>query len=661
MKRKFIGILLTVALVATMAASLVACNKNVDNRYTIVYLGDSIAEALIGPSPLSERDNYGYYAIVGKTNGFKYYNHSVSGHKTSTGIVSGDGLLEMIKKEDKTGVLMRTHIQEADMIHVSVLGNNVLQYNIGLMLIEVADPEFNKKYNEGTTLINALENGSIRTPMYRDSLTEVDEDGDPLPVKFDFPPTYNDICDIVDVLKELNPNATLVFQKVYNPFFEGSKHLNSAAKAKLAEIIDDGRFGAEGQPIATMAQYRKLADYLLGQLNGILDKYLATHEGAFKVLDASAAFDEVVKLDKDENGTVNLGGDSLGRKLIYEDWTHPSNLGHAVIAGMTQDLLDEMHVSSPNALANYKAIRVDQINRLFKNSFDADMQRFDADAAIEAINSAEKYLDVTLAYFKAIEKYTPVVPDVTANDFVTNNSKTSFANTMRFKIDLANLNIMGNLLLNPVIGAATDGQNTYLEFTPDGKMHLQIQTIEGLFGDTMDGIFNLVDTLMHIKMDRETIGNMLTGVDITGMIESYVEPMFPGFRAKLKAGDLAGALKLIQNGLGFNITGLDYDDDGVKYILNYVAQHMTLPSDLLNKIPTDTQLTLTFDSQYYIKDVKGSNGKTYKAIYISQIGANDATQPFCVFDVTNNTKGEMCLFFRIEFMNVNLAFVQQTA
>ena len=102
MKRKFIGFLLIVALVATMAFSLVACNPNaVDDRYTIVYLGDSIAEALIGPSPLSERDNYGYYAIVGKTNGFKYYNHSVSGHKTSTGIVSGDGLWEMINKDDQ--------------------------------------------------------------------------------------------------------------------------------------------------------------------------------------------------------------------------------------------------------------------------------------------------------------------------------------------------------------------------------------------------------------------------------------------------------------------------------------------------------------------------------------------------------------------------------
>ena len=648
-----------------MAFSLVACNNNTDNRYTIVYLGDSIAEALIGPSPLSERDNYGYYAIVGKTNGFKYYNHSVSGHKTSTGIVSGDGLLEMIAKNDENAVLMRSHIKEADMIHVSVLGNNVLQYNIGLMLLEVADPKFEEKYEAGKgaldpnakTLINALEEGSLNAPLERDSLTEVDEDGEPVSVKFAFPPTYNDICDIVDKLKELNPKATIVFQKVYNPFFEGSKHLNDAAKAKLAEITDDGRFGAEGQKITTMAQYRKLADYLLGCLNGILDKYLDAHPDAFKVLDASEAFDEVVAKDKNPDGTVNLNEGCLGSKLIYEDWTHPSNLGHAVIAGMTQKLLDEMGVSSPDALANYKAIRVDQINRLYKS-----IQGFDADAAIEAVNSAEEYLDVTLAYFKAIEKFKPVVPDVTDASFVTNNSKTSFAKTTRFKIDLANIGLMDDYKISSVLRLAipmvTDAQNTYLEFTPDGKMHFQLRTAAGLLGESLDGLLNLVNNFAGLNLDRAAIGEMLTGFNIEESIDYYMEPMFPGFKAKLKNGDLEGALKLLKNGLGFDITGLDYDDEGVKEILAYVAEHMALPSFLLEKIPADTQLTLTFDSQYYVKDVKGADGKTYKAIYVSPIGANDATQPFCVFDVSNNYKGEQCLFFRLEFMAVNLAFVQ---
>ena len=65
MRKKILSVLLAVVLVASMAVAFVACDDGND-KYTIVYIGDSIAEALIGPSPLGERDNYGYYALVGK-------------------------------------------------------------------------------------------------------------------------------------------------------------------------------------------------------------------------------------------------------------------------------------------------------------------------------------------------------------------------------------------------------------------------------------------------------------------------------------------------------------------------------------------------------------------------------------------------------------------
>ena len=653
MRKRLTGILLALVLTLATVLGLTACNKGgEDDRYTIVYLGDSIAEALIGPSPLSERDNYGYYALVGKTNGYKYYNHSVSGHKTSTGIVSNDGLLEMVSKNTEDAVLMKTHIQQADMIHISVLGNNMLQYDLGLLMLEVADPDFEAKYEagktaqtaEGKTLINALEEGSIDTPLKRYSIDKVDDKGNPEEVEFAFPPTYSDIGAIVTKLKELNPTATIVFQKVYNPFFGGSKHLTSAVLAELATVTDDGRFGAEGQPINTIAQVRKVADYLLGTLNGMLDRYLEEHPGAFRILDARAAFEQVAARDQ-VNGAMNLSGDSLGRKLIYEDWTHPSNFGHAVIAGMTQDLLNEMQVASPDAVKNYKAIRVDQINRLFKS-----INGFDATAAINAINGADTYLDVTLAYFEAIEGHTPVVP---ANSVTTNNSGTSFDKNMRFSFDMNNISVMqfDSALIKFACSMVLDVQNSYVEFGTDGHMHLEIKTLSGLFG-------NINDLLGD---QAEGIGAMLENFDIAGGVDSMVEPMFPGFKAKLSAGDLAGALKIIQDGLGFNIVGLDYENENVKYILNYVAQNMKLPPDLLSRIPADTQLTLTFDSQYYLKDVKGADGTTYKAIYVSHIGGSNATQPYGVFDVTTvrkNKKDLMQLRMRAEFMNATLTLLE---
>jgi len=58
---------------------------------------------------------------------------------------------------------------------ISVLGNNVLQYDLGLMMLEVADPQFEYKYaNDGNTLINALENGSMKKPVYRYSVDKKD-------------------------------------------------------------------------------------------------------------------------------------------------------------------------------------------------------------------------------------------------------------------------------------------------------------------------------------------------------------------------------------------------------------------------------------------------------------------------------------------------------
>lgn len=407
--KRFAGLLLIVLLVGSMAFALVACDKGGGRDYTIVYVGDSIAEALIGPSPLGERDNYGYYALLGKINNFKYYNHSVSGHKTSGGMAGADGLLEMLCREDENAVLMKTHLQQADMIHISVLGNNMLQYNLGLMILEVADPEFEAKYEAGKgadaahkTLINALEEGSIGAPVVRKSVEKFDAQGNPEDVEFAFPPTYRNIGEIVDRLRALNPDAKIVFQKVYNPVYEGCKHLSAVVRAKLAEIDDtNNRFG--GGKIDTIQKVRRVADYLLAQLNGMLDKYLAEHPNAFTILDARAEFERVTQIGKDGSGNVDLSEDSLGRSLIYADWTHPSNFGHAVIAGLSQKLFDELGISSPDALSNYKAIRVDQINRLYSK-----IDGFDAQKVIGEINGAQTFFDVTMAYFSATDGYTPI-------------------------------------------------------------------------------------------------------------------------------------------------------------------------------------------------------------------------------------------------------------
>ena len=145
MNRKLTAILLCLILAVCCLATFAACNDegnttgNTGNnddqeevlgpyeppadKTDIVYLGDSIAEGILGASPLGLRHEYAYANVLGRRNDYQYYNHSVSGHLTKD-------LLAILQNEDldydgARGLLL--HVKEADVIHISILGNDVLQ------------------------------------------------------------------------------------------------------------------------------------------------------------------------------------------------------------------------------------------------------------------------------------------------------------------------------------------------------------------------------------------------------------------------------------------------------------------------------------------------------------------------------------------------------
>lgn len=425
--KKILSILTVAVLIIVFTLTLVACDDSSDSP-TIVFLGDSIAEALIGASPVSERDNYGYYALIGRVNGFNYYNHSMSGHLTSGNMAdkeNGEGLLQVISRESETATLIQTHIKQADIIHISVLGNNALQFDLGAMLMEVADinegktdgerwyqacfdgadneASLKRKYEDNHTLFEYLRDGGVNdddeTPIR--PMIDFAQDGKTLVYGqnqgaedsiFNFPNTYQDIEDIVARLRALNPNAKIIFQKVYNPVVEDTKLITPAYRQALANRGYD-----------TYQKLRVLAQDILGKLNGMIDEYNDNHQDApVYVLDINKAFNDFAARDE-KDGIVNLTQNSFARKLIYADYTHPSNLGHAIIAAETQKLLDEWGMGAKNALEKYKAIKCEQIDRMYST-----IEGFDAQSAKNAVNGATTYYDATLEYFNAIEDYTPV-------------------------------------------------------------------------------------------------------------------------------------------------------------------------------------------------------------------------------------------------------------
>ncbi len=417
MSKKMVCTLVVVVLLLSLTFSVCACDDNQDgaDKTTIVYLGDSIAEALIGPSPLGERDNYGYYALVGRCNDFNYFNHSVSGHLTSNGFSGDNGLLGMVSKDNEDATIVKTHIQQADVIHISVLGNNVLQYDLGLMLLEAADPDWYvgtanpivDEYANGcdfwgdNSLFYYLQNGcecnDSSNAGKRPSVT-LDEEGNLIvgaekAIEFNFPPTLNDLAEIVSRLKELNPTAKIIFQKVYNPVYEGTTLLEPAIAEALKRI--DAKY-------ADIKEVRALSQSILDILNGFLDTYLESNPGAFTILDMGDVFSEVTAMDTDGDN-VDLSADSLGRSLIYADYIHPSNFGHAIIAGATQAILEDMGLAKDGAVDTYKQIKLEQIDRMY-----SVIEGFDTAGAKTAINTATTFDEVSLAYFGAVKGYIPI-------------------------------------------------------------------------------------------------------------------------------------------------------------------------------------------------------------------------------------------------------------
>lgn len=319
--KKYLAIFICLILLFSFCFTLSACNTK---QLTIVYLGDSIAEAIIGPSPLSERDSYGYFGLVGRRNNYIYYNRAVSGHQSTQ-------FLSFLKREDNGATMTRSLIKSADIIHVSILGNDLLQRDLGQLIVSVAKEDF--------TLIDTI-------------LAE----------------SRSNFAQIVSTIREYNPNAVLFFQNVYNPVFEGSTIIRSEARAELLTL------GYEQN------EYRALGDIMLSRLNAVISDYLTEHPGAFYLLDACAEFDRISKEDL-----------VRGSHLIYNDWVHPSSEGHAVLADLTQRYLEELELAKKStALDNYRDIKIDQLNRLFSSSVDIKA----ASKRIKACSSCEEVTKV---------------------------------------------------------------------------------------------------------------------------------------------------------------------------------------------------------------------------------------------------------------------------
>lgn len=599
MKKKVIAALLVIALLACCVAALAACNKNEGERKTeIVYLGDSIAEGILGASPLGLRHEYAYANVIGRRNDLTYYNHSVSGHLTKD-------LRAILENEDldydrARGLLL--HVSEADIIHISILGNDVLQdrmdgafetepVTMHNIILEAAEDEY--------TSIDRVLNG--------DTVGGVTTAG-----------SVENIKAIVDALRRLNPDALIIFQSVYNPIMDVDTPLIKQGTRDALE--------AAGFEI-TLDSLHRLGDLLIERLNSALDAVLAMdgYADAFVIADGHEAFNAVYAADP-----------SRAKDLIYPDGIHPSNEGHAVLADLTQGILEERGLADKDsALQAYKTMRKDLLTDYFAGT------SVDTAAASAAIDGAADCAAVTEAFFDATRGVTPDYSEING-DFASRDTR-AVDSDISFKIDWANTSI-GVLpegidsLLPMAISSATSG----VTLRANGTISVELK-----LGSMVSGFLS----------NYGGLAGLIGGLDLT-FLDTYLTPIMPGF----DFDDILASLELAEAALGVKFVAdvpeaeLNAFLEGLAALLKSAVYPETGSADVTD-LAIPTGLGLVIESTYTLKEVTYPDGTTYTAVCLTP--SDPDTQSYLTFSLYEDEYGRQTLNAMVDFVKLNLTLTER--
>lgn len=600
MKKKVIAALLVIALLACCVAALAACNKNEGERKTeIVYLGDSIAEGILGASPLGLRHEYAYANVIGRRNDLTYYNHSVSGHLTK----DLRAILENtdIDYDKARGLLL--HVSEADIIHISILGNDVLQDRM--------DGAFE---TEPVTMHNIIleaakdEYTSIDRVLNGDTVGGVTTAG-----------SVENIKAIVDALRRLNPDALIIFQSVYNPIMDVDTPLIKQGTRDALE--------AAGFEI-TLDSLHRLGDLLIERLNSALDAVLAMdgYADAFVIADGHAAFNAVYAADP-----------SRAKDLIYPDGIHPSNEGHAVLADLTQGILEERGLADKDsALQAYKTMRKDLLTDYFAGT------SVDTAAASAAIDGAADCAAVTEVFFDATRGVTPDYSEING-DFASRDTR-AVDSDISFKIDWANTSI-GVLpegidsLLPMAISSATSG----VTLRANGTISVELK-----LGSMVSGFLS----------NYGGLAGLIGGLDLT-FLDTYITPIMPGF----DFDDILASLELAEAALGVKFVAdvpeaeLNAFLEGLAALLKSAVYPET-GSASVTDLAIPAGLGLVIESTYTLKEVTYPDGTTYTAVCLTP--SDPDTQSYLTFSLYEDEYGRQTLNAMVDFVKLNLTLTERT-
>ena len=618
MKRKVLLTLLVLVMTACCVATLVACNddpvpsdkkENDDpvppDKKEIVYLGDSIAEGILGASPLGLRQEYAYANVLGRRNDYVYYNHSVSGHLTKD-------LLAILQNElnyDGARALL-LHVSEADVIHISILGNDVLQdrtdgafesdhVTMHNIILEAAKGE----YTSIDRVLNGYTAGEVTTVG-----------------------SVENIKGIVDALKRLNPDALIIFQSVYNPIMDVDTPL---IKQETRDALTE-----EGFEI-TLDSLHRLGDLLIERLNSALTTVLATegYEDSFVIADGHAAFNEIYNADR-----------SRAERLIYPDGIHPSNEGHAVLADLTQGILEEKGLAkASSALAGYKVMRKNVLADYFAEQTDV--------AAVSAeIDAAATCAEVTEIFFDATQGLKADYTDIDYS-YAERTDIVTVSEDISYEINWTSSSLMNiaKTLMN-AIKTFIDNEASGVTLSADGTLQIKLAVNPAQINNILEnGIGALLEGLgIYLESFKSGIGSFA---------ETYLEPIVPGFVPEdgtSIADNILNAFALAESSLGLKVV---CDDPAEREEFLKTLASVLFEGNVDAPIVIPDGFALVVESDYTLGGVTYPDGTYYPGVYL--IPSDPDTRSYLVFSEYSGTDGGSRLNLKVDFLKLDLWLIQR--
>lgn len=607
MKRKVLLTLLVLVMTACCVATLVACNDDPvpPDKKEIVYLGDSIAEGILGASPLGLRQEYAYANVLGRRNDYVYYNHSVSGHLTKD-------LLAILQNElDYDGArALLLHVSEADVIHISILGNDVLQdrkdgafesdpVTMHNIILEAAKGE----YTSIDRVLNGYTAGDVTTVG-----------------------SVENIKGIVDALKRLNPDALIIFQSVYNPIMDVDTPL---IKQETRDALTEEEFKI------TLDSLHRLGDLLIKRLNRALTTVLETegYEDSFVIADGHAAFNEVYNADR-----------SRAERLIYPDGIHPSNEGHAVLADLTQGILEEKGLAkASSALAGYKVMRKNVLADYFAEQTDV--------AAVSAeIDAAATCAEVTEIFFDATQGLKADYTDIDYS-YAERTDIVTVSEDISYEINWTRSSLMdiAKTLMN-AIKTFIDNEASGVTLSADGTLQIKLAVNPAQINNILEnGIGALLEGLgIDLESFKSGIGSFA---------ETYLEPIVPGFVPEdgtSIADNILNAFALAESSLGLKVV-CDDPAEGEEFLKTLASVLFEGNVDAPIVIPDG--FALVVESEYTLGGVTYPDGTYYPGVYL--IPSDPDTRSYLVFSEYSGTDGGSRLNLKVDFLKLDLWLTQR--